>query len=226
MENWLPDLAAATLATFKGYYGAKTFSLYTGSKASASISEFVPNQHCETYQYEFQYPIPGADVVQTNVILTQMLGAELASKRSVRRKHPWIDGDGEEEQAYIDEEQIEALVLDLLRERVATGAAPMMLLVYFEKFRREDPAGDAITALDKANTKLQEEQAKMAEEQPEGSEFAAPPPAMPGADAAAGGAAQQMPVPQAPVPGPTPGQEGVRELFNAIAAGTRDVGMR
>ncbi|MGB1225770.1 MAG: hypothetical protein ACPHCN_16740 [Mycobacterium sp.] len=224
-EEWEPDLAAGVLATYKGYYGGKTYSLYTGSKASGSTVEFKPSDHCETYEYEVAYPIPGADVIQTNVILTQMHGAEFASKRTVRRKHPWVDGDGEEEQAFFDEEWSEQAVRKMLEQRISTGQAPMMLLVFFEQARRSDPAGDSITALEAANKKLQEEQAKMAEQADPEQGQALPPGAMPGADAGPGGAAQQLPPSESAI-GPTPDQQGVKKLFNAIAAGNQNVGPR
>lgn len=224
MQEWIPDLNAGILATYKGYYGSKTFSLYTGPASDNAEVEFKPKQHCESLETVIQYPIPGASVVQTNVILTQMLGADVSSKRTFRRKHPWIDGDGEEEQKYMDEEKAEQAMMDIIINDIASGAAPKMLLVLVEKYRREG-AADIFVAVEKANEELQRLQAQEAPPADQAEGQVLPPEAMPGMDAGPGGAQMQLPPAQEQTQiGPTPDQEGIRELQNAISAGNRGIG--
>lgn len=212
MEEWMPDLFAGILGTYKGYYGPKTYSLYAGPNSKNAQVEFVPNTHVETLDNYVQYPVPGADVVQTDVILTRMHGSGLASMRTVRRKHPYVDGDGDEETDYINEERAEETMREAIFQRVVAGQAPLILLSLFEKHVRN--GDDAIVAADKAHTELQEMQAQQAPE-PEAAGQVMAPQVMPGADAGPGGAAMQLPETQV---GPTADQSGMRELFNAINA--------
>lgn len=229
MEAWQPLLNEAVLRTYDGYWRSTTFHLYTGKASATTEIVFKPGEHIEGVLHNsVKYAIAGAGVTETNVAIAQLLGSELVAKRTARRRHPWID-DPDTEQALIDEEAAEEAMKAYVFGAVMNREAPAELLQFFEEARREtDRNGnpkhpDAISAFAAANDRLKTLQATPAEMPPEGM----PPEMMPGANAGPAGAMMQPPPDPAMLApgaqGATPSQSGLREVFNALQATTREI---
>jgi hypothetical protein len=212
-EAWLPHLNSVVLQTWKSCWGSRTFSMYSGSGGTMRSVQFTPNEHVETLDNVVRYAIPGADVVETNVILQQMVGSGMASRRSARNRHPWID-DADTENGLIDEERLEELAFQSLAAGVQSGSIPPIFLSFVEEHRRKNPELDILQAIKRADEQMREMQAQPVEA-PEDPMAAMPPEAMPGMTGP-----PQAPVAE-PTMGPTPDQGGLRELMNAIAASNR-----
>lgn len=220
MQAWLPTLNEVLLATYQAYWPDKSFTFVSGWPVDAGEVTFKPSEHFETLANSVNYPIAGADVQATNIILGQLLGADAISRQTFRERHPWI-GDAAEESARVDEETFERAAMQTILQQAQTGAMPIMALAEIEMARRNDPNGDIFTAIIEANRVMQERQAAeppapepgqlaAPETQPG---IAAPPPGavQPGAPGAAPGA--QI--------GPTENLSGLRELMNALSQTSR-----
>ena len=221
MQAWLPDLNKAVFETYKGYWPDKKYSVVSGWPTDNSQLTFTPAEHIELSESAVSYPIAGADVQATNIILGQMLGAEAISKRFFRERHPWI-GDAQAESSQVDEELLERAAMQSILNQAAQGQLPLPMLAEIEMARRADPNGDIFSAILAAHRKMQEQQVTEAPPAPEG--MVAPPETAPGLAPGPGGAAAPAPVPEQTV-GPTPNMEGLRELMNALRAGNQGVGV-
>ncbi len=218
MEAWLPHLNRVILQTMKTHWGSKTYSMYTGKVGSFREFEFTPSKHVETLENTVRYSVPGADVVETNVVLQQMLGSGAISRRTFRERHPWVD-DAEQEQNLVNEEQLESVMLQSIQQGLMEGRFPPVFGAYVEAEVRK--GFDIFEAVERADRRLQERQAEPVTPDEQGM---LPPEAMPGVAAGPGAAmAPVAPAPEEMPPsiGPTSDQEGLRELMNAIAATNR-----
>lgn len=208
METWLESLNESILAQYKEYWPNKTFVMPTG-KFRPDV-EFVPSKHIESLSNEVSYSVAGADVQGVTITLGQMLGMKTLSKRSFMERHPFI-GDAAAEMARIDEEMAEEMTWQALSQAVASGAAPPIMLTFVEEERRKDPHGDIITAVQRANERMQELQAQQAPPPQEGQ--VAAPETQPGIT----GPAQQAPAPEGQPGIETPPDLGqLRTLMNAL----------
>jgi hypothetical protein len=188
-EAYLPTLNSAILATYKGYWPAKKFSMYCGYR-NRKLIEFTPKDHIETLENSVSYYIAGADVMQLTQILGSLFGAEAIAKKTFQEQHPMI-GNSDDEIAQIREEKLEGAAIDGLVQQIMAGALPPTIagMVVKEIRRGMDPF-EAIAKIDEELRKLQATQAPAA---PEG--MVAPPESMPGLTA--GPSADQQPVPDA-----------------------------
>lgn len=218
-QAWLPSLMGAVSACYTGYWGRKSFSMYSGYAADRGQVTFVPSRHlAESDAYVASYPIAGADAQQTNITLSQMLGTEAISLELFRELHPWIPDSGSEA-AKLLEEKLERAAEQAILQGAVSGQLPLIYLARIAKHVRQ--GHDIHTATEKADAEIKAEQAA-APPEPE-----APAGAIPGQQPGLG-----MPDPAAQQPvqplvqegmGPTSNQEGLRELMNALAAGNRQV---
>lgn len=209
MQAYLPHLNECILETYKAYWPNKKYSMVSGWPADSGQVKFTPSEHIEITDNSVSYPIAGADVQSTNIILGQLLGAKAISRHSFRERHPWI-GDAAEESARVDEETFEEAALQAILNQAVQGQLPLIFLAEIEQARREDPAGDIFTAIRTANERIQAQQAQQ--------------PVEPAAPEAQPGLAAGPPPPQAAPPGaigPTDGQRGLRELMNALRQTTQ-----
>lgn len=218
MQSWLPHLNRVILETYKAYWGGKKYTMVSGWPSDSGQVVFTPTEHIETTDNAVSYPIAGADVQSTNIILGQLLGSDAISRKTFRERHPWID-DAASEGARVDEETFERAAMQSLLAQAQTGQLPLIFLAEIETARREDPNGDIFTAIQVADQRMRERQA--AEAQP------ATPEAQPGL-AVPEGANPTNPMP----PGAPPGGQtiaapenlaGLRELMNALQQTTRQV---
>lgn len=222
VETWLPTLNEVVFETYKAYWPAKKFTLVSGWPTDSGEVVFTPSEHIETTANSVSYPIAGADVQATNIILGQLLGSEAISRQTFRERHPWI-GDPAEEAARVEEETMERAALQSILNQAMqppqAGGMSLPQLALIEKARREDPAGDIFTAIETAQRRMQEMQAQQAPPAPPG--MAAPPEQMPGM------APEMAAAPPGADGGATIGANnnlaGLRELMNALSQTSRRV---
>lgn len=203
-------IAAVNLA----YFPKKRQKLISGWTSDAELVEFVPEEiWSESTTCMVRYPFPGVDAQRLSVGITQLVGAELMSRKSARIHHPWIE-DADIEEQTITEERIRSIVLEAFTQQGITGALPLIDISRILELFMEN--GDLVKSIIQANKEAQDRQA------------ATPPPPEPGM----GMAPEQAPglsMPgmgaetQAPptVPPLSPSLGNARELFNALSAKIR-----
>lgn len=222
VQAWLPTLNEITLETYKAYWPNKKFTLVSGWPTDSGEVTFTPSEHIETLANAVSYPIAGADVQSTNIILGQLLGSEAISRQTFRERHPWI-GDPAEEAARVEEETMERAALQSILNQAMqppqAGGMSLPQLALIEKSRRSNPAGDIFDAIELAQKRMQEMQAQQAPPAPPG--MAAPPETMPGM------APEMAAAPPGADQGATIGANdnlaGLRELMNALSQTSRTV---
>jgi hypothetical protein len=122
-EKALGVVNSAVIAVEKGYYPGHKFWSFTGLQGDEAMVEYCPSKDLDSGENAVQYPIPGADISQLSVAVSQLVGSQLMSKRTGRVKHPFID-DAELEEELIDEEQMRTALLQGLSQQLVQGAMP------------------------------------------------------------------------------------------------------
>lgn len=208
----------AILAGWKGCFGGKKFSMYSGWQGDSKFT-FEPDKHIEiTKEEQFDYdesldlgtpnanglsyepeqldlenavlyPIPGADIVNTTMALSQLRAGGAMSLKTFRRRHPWIP-DAELEEREFTLEQLEAGLLQSLMMRMGPqgGMAPMDAAQVVEEYRK---SGDVVAATKKADELAAKRQAEQAPPPEPGQ--VAPPETQPGLGVEGEGRAMQPP---------------------------------
>ena len=189
VEAYLPKMNEAILATYKGYWGSRKFSMYTGQRQNRKIVEFEPNKHFETFENAVSYPLPGADVIQLTQVLGSLYGAGLLSKASTQEKHPLV-GDPILEERQSQEEELTKAALAAIGQQILQGMMPPTIATRLRDRIRKGM--DVLEAISKVDEDLRELQATQAPPPPDG--MMAPPEAMPGMTG--GPAADQQPMPE------------------------------
>lgn len=192
VEVWLPHLNEAIFHTYKGYWGSKQYSLYTGWDGDGVV-EFTPNEHIETTANTVSYVVAGADVVQQTQILGSLYGAKAISARTFRTKHPWIN-DPEHEGRIVDEEEFEAALKQSILQQLVQGQLPQIVASLIHGYMQK--GHDIFKAVEMADEEMRRRQATEAPPAPEG--MVAPPEAMPGMMGGPG--AMQQPAPEMMAP--------------------------
>ena len=209
MEAHLPHLNESLFATYKGYFGSKKFSMFTGYAGDFGQVNFTPNEHFETFDNVVSHSIPGADIQATTIQLGQLLGMKGISLRTFRTKHPFIE-DAEAEGRRVDEEQLEEAVMAAIQQQALSGQLPVVYVSKIEKHRKKGL--DIFAAIEKADAEIREEQAAAAPPPGEGQVIAP--------EQAAGLAAG--PEGMAPQQAPPSGEfspEAAQQLVSALRAG-------
>ena len=213
MEGHLPHLNECLFATYKGYWGSKTISTFTGYEGDFGQVEFTPDEHFETYDNVVSHSVPGADVQGTTIQLGQLLQMKGISLSTFRTKHPFIE-DPEAEGRRVDEEQLEEAVMVAIQQQAVQGALPVIYISKIEKYRKKGL--DIFEAIEKADEDIREMQAAQAPPPDAGQAMspeeamglAGPPQAIPPEAMAEGQPPQQV----AP-------QQAMAEMQAALAAG-------
>jgi len=210
MEAHLPHLNECLFASYKGYFGNKKFSMFTGYAGDLGQVEFTPNEHFETHDNVVSYSVPGADIQGTTIQLGQLLGMKGISLRTFRTKHPFIE-DAEAEGRRVDEELLEEAVMQAIQQQALSGQLPVVYVSKIEKHRKKGL--DIFEAIEQADREIREEQAAVAPP-PEEGQMMAPEEAM-------GMAAGAQGLGQAPAEQPTEGFSpgAVQELASALRTG-------
>jgi len=210
-EAYLPTMNTAILATYKGFWGSKQYSMYSGQRNSRRIVEFVPNEHIETTESSVSYLIAGADAIQMTQILGSLYGAKAISRRSFRDGHPYID-DADLEDAQVREEELAEALMQALVQQVQSGQLPPIIVT---KLHRHLQSGksvfDAIEMIDAELRKIQSTPPEGGV--PEGA--VAPPESMPGL--AGGPGAAQAPMPESPLVQVPEGAARMRQLLQTMS---------
>ena len=212
MEAHLPFLNECILASYKGYFGGKKFSMFTGYAGDFGQVDFTPNEHFEIFDNVVSHSIPGADIQGTTIQLGQLLSMKGISLRTFRTKHPFIE-DPEMEGRRVDEEQLEEAVMAAIQQQALSGQLPVVYVSKIEKHRKKGL--DIFQAIEKADAEVRAEQAAVAPAPEEGMAMA-PEQAMGLAAGPAGMAPQGAP------PGPPGGEfspEAAQQLVAALGQG-------
>lgn len=196
-EAWGTHLNQAIFGMWKGYWGDKKFSMYSGWPGDNGLVEFVPNRDIETTYNVVSYVVAGADVVQQTQILGSLYGAKAISGRTFRQMHPWVH-DPESEGKIIDEEAFEDALKQTIIQQMVQGQMPPMIAVHVRNGLQKH--GDIFRAVEEADRIARELQAQEAPPAPEG--MMSPPEAMPGMAGGPGMLQQPMaPEDMPPAPG-------------------------
>ena len=215
MSRSLTFLNESIHETYLSYFPSQKFHLFSGWPSDTGLVEFTPNEHFESPHQVVYYPFPGADAATTSSIVMQTEQAGLLSKRTARRKHPYVQ-DAESEERTTREESIDEALLTRLQTEAAEGAIPITDLARMRELISE---GHHIhEAIKRAQEEAQERQATPAGED----EQMMPPEAAPGF---APGAEQPLPEGAQPAGptmgggqggGPQPSPEEFQQILQAI----------
>lgn len=224
MQHALVPINKAILAGYKGYFGDRKFSMFSGRSGDGNVS-FTPNTHVEVikgatydaYDKEMDpeilsldnavvYPIPGADVLNTTMALGQLIAMKAISRQTMRRMHPWVP-DYEAVEREIMVETLEEGLSQALIMRFQSGIPPEDAAKVIEILRK---TGDIVQATQEAQKLAEARQAKAA--QPALPDQTASPDQMPGL-ANPGEGAEQLPAEVAP---PNQSQMNLKSLDMAL----------
>jgi hypothetical protein len=165
MEAHLPYMNECILASYKGYFGGKKFSMFTGYPGDFGQVDFTPNEHFEIFDNVVSHSIPGADIQGTTIQLGQLLSMKGISLRTFRTKHPYIE-DPEMEGRRVDEEQLEEAVMAAIQQQALSGQLPVVYVSKIEKYRKK--GFDIFESIEKADEEIRKEQAAIAPAPEEG----------------------------------------------------------
>lgn len=209
MEYQLSALNEGVHAVFKGYWGSKKFSMYSGWPTDRGFVEFVPNEVMEHSANTVAYGMTGMDISQLSVALGQAMQMKLIDRKTAQRKHPLVDNPEEAEQAVIEEALTDATLASFLA-RAQQGTLAEIDIMNTLKHYRE--SGDFIDAVQKAQDDAQKRQATQAP--PPGPGEAVPPGTMPGLSPSGTAGVEQ----QQPPAGPGGGAAGAAQLLQALTS--------
>lgn len=144
----------------KGYFGAKSYRLWSGRGADPHMVEVRPNRDFADDTNKVSYAFPGSDVNAITVALGQAVGTQMMSKATARAKHPMVDNpDHEAEQ--IAREQLEDALYAGLRQQMVAGQIPVPDAARIIELMRTMPIEQAIS---QAQREAQERQATPTED--------------------------------------------------------------
>jgi len=157
-EVWMPKVNQAIFECYKGWFGNKKFTMFSGWSGDRGQVEFVPNKTIETTDNTVTYAIPGADIVQITQVLGSMLGSDTISAETFQRHHPWIE-DPHAEQTRITDEKLEKGAVSGLLQQVVSGQMPMAV---FARIRQKmmDGTKDIFQATVEVDEEVRAEQAE------------------------------------------------------------------
>lgn len=143
----------------------RTHLLWTGWPGDDELFEFGP-KHVESTKNTVMYPVPGADLQQTTVVLGQLKGMESISQRTLMELHPLVK-DPPGEQSRIDEEVVERIAREAFAQQMLQGMIPLEVGAMVERFVRQgfDFHEAVLKAADEARRR-QAEEAQVVDQQP------------------------------------------------------------
>jgi hypothetical protein len=192
-ERALTELNVILIETEKGYFPTKKFVLFTGLSGDSCQVEYIPTKDLDSNLNAVKYPIPGADINQMSVAVSQLVGSELLSRRTGRILHPLIE-DPDEEQRLMVIQKLEDSVLAATLQQATTGAIPISDQARILELVEE--GSSVVKAISQAHDEAQKRQAQQAPPPDQGQ--ASAPGAMPGLAQPGQGAEMQPPaIPQA-----------------------------
>jgi len=212
MSYALAEINTAVCEVEKGYFGNKKLCVYSGWAGDDGLVEYTPKAAFEHNESVVFYPMPGTDITQTNVALSQLVAGGMMSKTSSRRKHPFID-DAESEERRILVEQFEQAIIASAQQQIAGGGLPIIdAIAIRNKLAKGMDLGEAII---EADEEARARQAAEVQVPPEG--MALPPEQMAGLATPGQGAEALAPAP--PIAPPPEGVDNLAQMLNAIRSG-------
>lgn len=121
--NALTILNEAIFACYATYWPSRKFVVFSGWATDRGVCTFTPSEDIDTRFNQVFYPLPGTDAYAQTVQLSQMVQAEMMSRQTARRMHPWID-DADAEERTMNEERIGALTWQAIAQRASQGGLP------------------------------------------------------------------------------------------------------
>jgi len=205
IEYELAVVNEAIHEVFKGYWGPKKFSMYSGWPTDRGMVEFTPEKDFTTCENTVNYPMTGMDVSQISVALGQAMQMKLMGRKTAMRKHPLIDNPDDAEKEVIEEALIDASLASFLARAQQGTLAEIDLLNVLKHYQS---SGDFIQSVIKAQQDAQERQASEAAAPGPGQ--VVPPGTQPGLSEAGLAGVEQQP------PGPGGGPAGAAALIQAL----------
>lgn len=201
----------------KGYTPKKTFSMFSGWPGETGMVTFTPGKDFETSKNVVSYAVPGADATEITVGVGQLVGTRLMSRKTGRRKHPWIEN-AEAEEGFVLEEVLEDSVLQNFLAQGQTGALPLI-----DQARAIQLVKGGMSIQDavlQADQEARERQAAQVTPPSPESGLALPPESQPGL-ALPGQGAEAVTANEAinPIGAPPQATQDVAQLFRALRAG-------
>lgn len=231
MQARLTDVNRIVGATFCGYWPARKYTVFSGWTADPEMVEFTPGgdirddagnvtgsvggQFVETIENKVAYPLPGTDMVGMNVVIGQLVGTELTSRRTARVMHPFIRDAEYEERQVLTEKLSAAMEMQLL----SRASDPMGGLTPVDLARIAALVGEGTPLAEAIATADAEARARQAAEAPPpGEGMAQAPEMMPGLANPGEGAESQPPPDMATIGPPQSGLANLDRLFGALTA--------
>lgn len=209
----LETINKAVIETEKGYWPNKKFTVFSGWSGDVELVNYTPDTHFQTCENAVTYALPGTDISQATVAITQLVGAGLMSRDTGRTNHPLI-ADANLEQKAIIHERIEDAMLVTFLQNASQGTLPLIDLVTIDEVFQQ--TGSMIEAVREADARARERQAQ-ATEVPEDPALAAAPEAQPGLAMPGMGAEAQGPQPQLPA------AQRMQQILQALQAPPQQV---
>lgn len=168
MQRFLTLGNEAVIATYKGYFGSKKFSFYSGSSNDREMVEVIPNRDMATTHNTVYYPIPGSTVTTMQIAIGNALQTGQMSRRTARQINPILPGDGNAEGIQRTKEEMENALLQgflSFATQTADGATLVDLAGAMEHYENTGDLAAAIKYMDEQARKRQAEQAPTPEQQ-------------------------------------------------------------
>lgn len=208
----LTEVNRILIAVTKGYFGGKKISMFTGLSGASSQVDLVPNKDLDSDLNAVKYPIPGADINQMSVAVSQLVGSKLISRRGGMILHPLIE-DPDEQIKLIAIQDMTDSISASAQQQMSTGTMPLIDAARTLELLEEGKGwAEALTT---AHNEAQARQASQAPPPDPNAGQAASPAAMPGLSAPGTGVEGQPPpaIPQSP-----PSLANFRQLTQQLKA--------
>lgn len=110
---------------YKGYWGSKKYTIFSGWPTDMGHVEFTPKDHFESDANVVSYEFPGTDAAGAAVTIGQLVASRMESRRTGMTQHPYVR-DADQEMRTILEEELEAAVLAGIQSQAAEGVIPII----------------------------------------------------------------------------------------------------
>lgn len=197
------------IALAKAWDGDTQRTLFVGTGNSSRPVTYIANETFETDEHVVSYPASGADINSLIIGIGQRVGLGIMSKQTAATLDPYIDNP-EMEHDVIISEGLEQALMSGIQQQASSGQIPPLTLAKIMTLVSQDKM-ELAEALNKVTEDaLKEQQAQQAQAPDQGM---TPDQMMAGptAQAMAGGAA-----PQSPIPGVGPGMASLGDMLGQL----------
>jgi len=213
------------IALAKSWAGDVTKTIFVGTGNANSPVTYTPNETFATDEHVVSYPASGSDINSLIIGIGQRVGLGIMSKATAATLDPYIDNPEQEHDSIISEGLEQALMAGL-QQQATSGAIPPLTLSKIMNLVKYDKM-ELAEALNKVTEDALKEQQK-AQEAAGATGGPQDPTQMTADQAAANGTVAAMAGPQgaagmSPIPGASPGQEGLSQLMSTLRRPTQTV---